>query len=175
MSKLLQRGRPWFAAQERVDLLQAALEERRGTPFREGMGVAGVGYDCWHLLADVIEVTGFDVTPLRSAPAVSLNWGLHHRDSRLLAWLKDDPTARTLLRWIDLADTPVMPGDILPVRQAMSEHHVAISSDEETCWHVPRGAYVSPESIAYLRTRGMIRSGLRLHAPAGPQKRRRQK
>lgn len=131
---------PYFSDPARAAALAEALQAREGTPFMEGIGKPGVGYDCAHLVRDAYAAAGVDVAPFDRYPQISLNYGRHHPQSRLLAFLLD--VGKERLRRI-APDEPLMPGDLLGITEHQSANHLAIMENPEWFWHVPLGGCVS--------------------------------
>lgn len=153
---------PYFADAGKVDALCIALERRRGTPFRKNMAKPGHGYDCWHLIIDVLEESGLEVAWLRTIKTESLNWGKFHPRSKILEFLRSDPVCRKHVRRMDEAD-PVMAGDLIAVREGFSSHHLAIAASPLLAWQIARGGRVGPVSISLLRTGGYFQFHYRIH------------
>jgi cell wall-associated NlpC family hydrolase len=142
----------FFSDFERVEALRTALEKRRGTPFRAGMGKPGAGYDCWHLVVDVYEEAGLPVGYMRDYHTQSLNWGKFNKKSLLIDFLHDDPQCRQHLQRLE-PDETIMAGDLVAIRQGLSCNHLAIAVSDRLLWHVPRGGSVSSITLASLPSR----------------------
>jgi len=145
--------------------LRAALRDRKGTPFRNGMGVKGAGYDCWHLAVDVYAEAGLDTRRLEHLRGTgSLNWAKFHNSSPLLDALHEDAVCRARLRRLE-ADEPILAGDLLAIRQGQAANHLAIAESATVAWHVPRGGSVGQVAIETLRAAGFLHAIFRIHHP----------
>jgi len=149
---------PFFDDTAACRRLQSALEARRGAPFRAGKN----GVDCWRLAMQVYTEAGVDTSTMRDFPQGSLNWGKFHSDSKMLRYFHEDSACRRHLRPVDV-DDPILPGDLLVIRQGLSANHVAISSTPDIAWHVPRGGRVHPITIASLRLAGQLHTIYRIY------------
>jgi len=153
---------PYFADERSCLRLRVALHRRKGLPFRYGIGDINAGYDCWHLLMDVYEEAGVNVSAMKEKPKGSLNWGRAQPHSKMLEFFHGDAACRRHLKRID-EDEDVNCGDLLLIRQAMSANHLAIAECHERAWHVPRSGSVSQVSIKALREAGFLHAIFRLH------------
>jgi len=143
--------KPYFDTEDKIQSLRTALKEREKTPFRIGMGEKGKGYDCFHFVIDVYQATGIDMGGMKKFEGrVALNWSKLNKRSLILDFLHEDPVARKHLHRLE-PEEPILPGDLIAVRQGMSCNHLAIAEDQETAWHIPRGGRVGEIAIQELR------------------------
>lgn len=156
--------KPFFKNAEACEALIAALEKRRGLPFRYNIGSESGGYDCWHLVYDVYREAGLDLASMQTFPRGSLNWGRIHKDSRILSYLLNDELCRRHLRRLE-PDSTLITGDLLAIRQGRSCNHLAIVQDALTGWHVPRGGDVSTFAIKQFQNEDAIHCVFRINMP----------
>jgi len=154
---------PYFERESASELLQSALHKRKGLPFRNGMGSLTGGYDCWHLVLDCYIEVGIDVSVLGDPPQGSLNWGRFHDWSLILHFLKSDEACRRHLRFAD-ETAPLMAGDLVAIREGVSQNHLGIADGRGFVWHVPRGGTVGPVSEKMLRHEKQLHSAFRIHS-----------
>lgn len=151
---------PYFSSPDRQKQLREALAARHGRPWRHTQEANGNGYNCFHLVVEVYGAAGLDVDRLRKFRGGSLNWGKFHPDSQILSFLLSDPECRRRGRLIYPPD-PMMAGDLVVIRQGISDSHLAIAESDRVAWHIPRGGSVGRISVQVIEPQ--IHTFFRIH------------
>lgn len=130
---------PYFSTPERLQRLQAAAAQWRGTPFGANSCSIGQGVSCQHLAAAILRAAGAcDLKP----PDVPMAHAEFCATSLVEPWMD----RQTVFRSVPTKD--LAPGDVLGFRLRRVIHHVGVCIAPGAFVHAMQGLGVTVAALA---------------------------
>ena len=115
--------KPYFLDIAHQEKLRGIVESWRGTPFRHRCGVKGLGTDCIHFVARVLEEMGILHWRPNMIPSYPRDWHLHNTRELL------SESIRRELNVTDVSLANLINGDIILFHFGQAAAHAAIYLD----------------------------------------------